>query len=188
LPHPPSKDSRIFGRTVFDLIQGDLTEQKVDAIVNAANSSLLGGGGVDGAIHRVAGPALLEACRKIASERGPLPPGEAVLTPGYALPSRFVIHTVGPVWAGGSRGERGILARCYQSVFTIGRSEGLRSIAFPSLATGAFGCPIGEAAPVALGTTLGEVLKGGSVESVRFVLWSRSDYAAYSQALEELRP
>ena len=183
-PAPPS--SRSFGGASLELSRGDLTRQEVDAIVNAANPSLLGGGGVDGAIHRVAGPALLEACRALVASRGRLAPGDAVLTPGFRAPARFVIHTVGPVWGGGSRGEPATLAHCYQSVLALARQEGLASIALPSISTGAYGCPIEEAAPVALRTVRDEVLKGGSVRLVRFVLWSEGDYDCYVRALGAL--
>ena len=170
----------------MELLQGDLTLQAVDAIVNAANSSLLGGGGVDGAIHRAAGPHLLEECRRVRAARGPLPPGEAVLTRGHALPSRFVIHTVGPVWSGGEEGEAAILACCYRNALRLAREEGLHSVAFPSISTGAFGYPVRKAAPVALGTIREEALAGRGVEHVLVVLWSAADCAAYADVLSGL--
>jgi O-acetyl-ADP-ribose deacetylase (regulator of RNase III) len=188
LPPPPGgfQASRTFGHTVLELVEGDLTRHGVDAIVNAANSSLLGGGGVDGAIHRAAGPRLAEECREVVASKGRLPPGEAVLTAGYALPSRFVIHTVGPVWFGGEKGEEQILARCYRSVLRLAAREGLRTVAFPSISTGAFGYPVRKAAPVALKTVREEVLRGGGLERVRFVLWNAADYEVYREALEDL--
>lgn len=129
------------------VIQADLTTLAVDVIVNAANTTLLGGGGVDGAIHRVAGPELLDCCRKL----GGCPTGEARITPGFRLPARYIIHAVGPVWYGGSRGEADLLASCYHRSFELARQHGLRRIAFPSISTGAYGYPKEAAARIALG-------------------------------------
>jgi O-acetyl-ADP-ribose deacetylase (regulator of RNase III) len=179
--------SRSFGESLLEIVQGDLTAQAVDAIVNAANSTLLGGGGVDGAIHRGGGPSILEECRVIRAARGLLPPGEAVLTTAGRLPARHVIHTVGPVWSGGQRGEPATLARCCRASLDLAARHALASVAFPSISTGAYGYPIEAAAPVALGT-IAEVLRAGgsSVRRVRCVLFSRSDLAAYRRALEAL--
>jgi O-acetyl-ADP-ribose deacetylase (regulator of RNase III) len=178
-------DPRSASSVRIELVQGDLTEQATDAIVNAANSSLLGGGGVDGAIHRAAGPELLETCRALARERGPLPPGEAVLTKAFRLKSRFVVHTVGPVWSGGGRDEALTLARCYRSVLGIAREHAFRSISFPSISTGAYGYPIAQAAPIAL-STVREMAGGTALDTVVFVLWGASDYATYARALAAL--
>ena len=142
---------------------GDITKQAVDAIVNAANERLLGGGGVDGAIHRAAGPELLVACRAIPEERPGVrcPTGEARITPGFALPARFVVHTVGPVWYGGHEGERELLASCYRSVLAIARAKDLRSIAFPAISCGVYGFPIELAAPIAV-REIRRALRSGS--------------------------
>ena len=164
------------------LTQGNLVHQRVDAIVNAANSSLLGGGGVDGAIHRAAGPELLEACRKLHGCR----PGEAKLTPGFRLPARFVLHTVGPVWRGGTSGEPEVLARCYRSALSLANAQGLRTVAFPSISTGAYGYPIAEAAPVALREMRAHLAGPTSVEAITVVLFSAEDLAAYQRALAAL--
>src|SRR5881394_4208847 len=129
---------RTFTEGRVRVVVGDITKQDVEAIVNAANSSLLGGGGVDGAIHRAGGPAILEECRAIRARRGPLPAGQAVATTGGELPARRVIHTVGPVWHGGGSGEAETLASCYRSSLALADEEGLGSVAFPSISTGAF--------------------------------------------------
>ena len=172
-------------------VQGDITRQDTDAIVNAANSSLMGGGGVDGAIHRAGGPAILEECKKIVAERGPLPTGHAVITTGGRLLARYVIHTVGPVWKGGARGEEELLRSCYRSALTLAQERGLHSVAFPSISTGAYGYPIEKAAPVAVAAVaewIRERAGSGplSLQEVRFVLFSEADYQVYRRALQEL--
>lgn len=177
---------RSFGRGRLELVQGDITRETTDAIVNAANSSLMGGGGVDGAIHRAGGPAILEDCKRIRAQRGPLPPGEAVLTTAGRLPSRHVIHTVGPIWHGGESGEPETLARCYRNSLTLAADQGLSSVAFPSISTGAYGYPVAAAAAVALATVRGALEAGSPVTLVRFVLFSAADLAAYQKALEAL--
>jgi O-acetyl-ADP-ribose deacetylase (regulator of RNase III) len=177
---------RRFGNTSVDLARGDITRETVDTIVNAANSSLLGGGGVDGAIHRAGGPTILEECRKIRDARGPLPAGEAVITGAGHLPCRYVIHTVGPVWQDGRSGEPETLARCYRNSLALAAEQGLKSLAFPSISTGAYGYPVAEAAAVALGTVRDVLQAGSPLEQVRFVLFTDSDLAVYRAALERL--
>ena len=180
------------GRTRLRLVPGDITRERVDAIVNAANPSLMGGGGVDGAIHRAGGPAILEECRRIVLERGRLPPGQAVITTGGRLPARYVIHTVGPVWHGGGRGEPETLASAYRESLALATREGLRTVAFPSISTGAYGYPVDMAARVALGEVVSILGKGTGLErgmgleEVRFVLFDRPTYEAYAAALAEL--
>jgi len=161
------------------LIKGDITLQQVDAIVNAANTSLLGGGGVDGAIHRAAGPTLLEECRTL----GGCPTGEARLTRGYNLPARWVIHTVGPVWVDGTQGERDLLARCYRSCLGIATSMGLRSVAFPSISTGAYGFPVEEASKIAVREILDFLRKNPAFESVVVVCFDQLTHACYTSAV-----
>jgi O-acetyl-ADP-ribose deacetylase (regulator of RNase III) len=165
------------------IVEGDLTVQPVDAIVNAANRTLLGGGGVDGAIHRAAGPELLDECRTL----GGCETGQAKITRGYGLPARWVIHTVGPVWRGGSHGEDDLLASCYRNALAVARQHGLKSIAFPSIATGAYGFPIGRAATIALHETARELREfPGALDEVVFVCYGHSDYQRYLEAAGRL--
>jgi O-acetyl-ADP-ribose deacetylase (regulator of RNase III) len=160
-------------------VEGDITTQRVDAIVNAANTTLLGGGGVDGAIHRAAGPQLLEECRTT----GGCPTGEARITKGYRLPARYVIHTVGPVWSGGGRGEPELLRSCYMSSLALAALHGVRSIAFPSISTGAYGYPIADAAQIAVQTVRESLAVPTTVQSVRFVCFSAGDLEVYRRLL-----
>ncbi len=173
--------------TVVRLVQGDITQQDTDAIVNAANPDLAPGGGVAGAIHRVGGPEVTEACARLRRERGPLPTGNAVITSGGALRAPWVIHTVGPVWHGGTGGEPELLASAYRSCLALARERGLRTVAFPSLSTGAYGYPLEQGAAVAVKAVIAELgeHKGNPAE-VRFVLFSARDLAAYATALGEL--
>jgi O-acetyl-ADP-ribose deacetylase len=166
--------------TQLEAVVGDITEQQVDAIVNAANTSLLGGGGVDGAIHRAAGPELLAACRRI----GGCPTGEARLTPGFRLPAKYVIHTVGPVWSGGSRGEADLLGCCYVGAIELAVEHGARSLAFPAISTGAYRFPRGAAARIAVAAVRGAVREPTPLELVRFVCFSAADLALYRRLLD----
>jgi O-acetyl-ADP-ribose deacetylase len=163
----------------IEIIQGDITNLDVDAIVNAANTSLLGGGGVDGAIHRTAGPKLLAECRTIGGCR----PGEAKITRGYDLPARFVIHTVGPIWRGGKHNEPETLANCYRHSLQLAVENGIKTIAFPAISCGAYGYPISEASQVALKTVRDFLAADDRIDKVTFVLWDEDIYDAYRQLL-----
>lgn len=173
--------------TTVCLVRGDITEQDTDAVVNAANPDLAPGGGVAGAIHRAGGVELTKACAEIRGKDGPLLTGEAVITPGGKLPAAWVIHTVGPVWHGGRGGEAELLARCYRSCLALACERGLRSITFPSLSTGAYGYPVQQAAPVALGAVAGFLReRPGCLDEVRLALFSTRDLGVYSHALSAL--
>jgi len=163
----------------IEIIHGDITTLEVDAIVNAANSTLLGGGGVDGAIHRAAGPELLAECRTL----GGCEPGEAKLTCGCRLPARFLIHTVGPVWTGGNRGEPQTLANCYRNSLQLAVENRIKTIAFPAISCGAYRYPIRQAAQIALETTKDFLGANDKIDKVFFVLWSEEIYEAYRQSL-----
>ncbi len=167
----------------IELRQGDLTTEEVDAIVNAANESLMGGGGVDGAIHRAGGPAILADCKAIVARQGPLPTGRAVATTGGNLKARHVIQTVGPIWYGGTRGEPGLLASCHVESVRAADDLGLGSIAFPAISTGVFGYPVDQAAATALTSTIPALRGARSVRLVRFVLFGRSALSAFEAAL-----
>jgi O-acetyl-ADP-ribose deacetylase len=165
--------------TTLKAVQADITTLEVDAIVNAANSSLLGGGGVDGAIHRRAGPDLLHECRLL----GGCETGEAKITGGYRLPARFIIHTVGPVWNGGIRGEAELLASCYRRSLEIAASRGLASIAFPAISTGIFGYPLRQASEIAVATSREFVSEPSSLREIIFCCFSTGDFQLYSELL-----
>jgi O-acetyl-ADP-ribose deacetylase (regulator of RNase III) len=178
----------VIGKTRLSLVQGDITQQQTDAIVNAANSSLMGGGGVDGAIHRAGGPAILEACKKIVAEIGRLPAGQAVITTGGNLWAKHVIHTVGPVWRGGDKGEPETLASAYRESLKRADEAGLQSVSFPSISTGVYGYPVDLAARVAVESTRAFLSQNTSLKQVVFVLFDSVTYGAYQQALENLSP
>ena len=163
----------------IDIVRGDITKLEVDAIVNAANTTLLGGGGVDGAIHRAAGAELLAECRTL----GGCEPGKAKITRGYCLPARFVIHTVGPIWKGGKHGEPETLADCYRNSLQLAVENGIKTIAFPAISCGAYGYPVEEAAQIAAKTTREFLAKADRLEKVIFVLWGDEIYDAYRQLL-----
>jgi O-acetyl-ADP-ribose deacetylase (regulator of RNase III) len=163
----------------------DITAETTDAIVNAANSSLLGGGGVDGAIHDAGGPAILADCRKIVSKIGQLPAGQAVITTGGQLGAKSVIHTVGPIYRDGIHGEAETLASCHRESIRLADEHGLRSLAFPAISTGAYGYPISEAAPIAISSTLDALTSATHVRTCRFVLFDLSTLRAYERAAEK---
>jgi O-acetyl-ADP-ribose deacetylase (regulator of RNase III) len=171
-------------QTRLSLIQGDITRQVTDAIVNAANSSLMGGGGVDGAIHHAGGPAILEECKQIVARQGRLPTGKAVITTGGNLKAKYVIHTVGPVWHGGNRGEPELLASAYRESLKLAAGRNLRSVFFPSISTGAYGYPVDKAARVALGAVISFLKEQPtSVKEVVFVLFDSGTLTSYTSAL-----
>ena len=167
----------------IELVPGDITAQAVDAIVNAANSTLLGGGGVDGAIHRAGGPAILEECRRL----GGCATGDAKATTAGELPARFVIHAVGPVWEGGGHREDELLASCHRRALEVAAELECRTVAFPAISTGAYGFPVERAAPIALQTTSRELERHPEIERVTFVLFSDGHVAAFERALSDLR-
>jgi O-acetyl-ADP-ribose deacetylase (regulator of RNase III) len=164
----------------IEVVKVDITTLAVDAIVNAANTTLLGGGGVDGAIHRAAGPELFDECYQI----GGCPTGEARLTKGHRLPARFVIHTVGPVWSGGDRGEPELLANCYRSVFGIAREKGIRSLAFPAISCGVYRFPVDRAVKIAVAETVAELVSSDAIQKVIFACFGDEIYQAYLKAVD----
>jgi O-acetyl-ADP-ribose deacetylase (regulator of RNase III) len=176
------------GNAIVRLVRGDITEMETEAIVNAANSSLMGGGGVDGAIHRRGGPKILEECKRIRATEWPqgLPTGKAVITSGGNLKARHVIHTVGPVWHGGNRGEPELLAQAYQNSLRLAVAKGLKTVAFPSISTGAYGYPIEDACRVALEAVKEFLEKEDSLDEVIFVLFSESAFEVYADKAEEV--
>ena len=176
------------GNAKIRIIRGDITEQETDAIVNAANSSLMGGGGVDGAIHRKGGPKILEECKRIRRTQWPngLPTGKAVITTGGNLKAKYVIHTVGPVWRGGKHGEAELLADAYRNSLKLAVSKGIRTISFPAISTGAYGYPMEEAAEVALKTVRDFLEAEDKLDEVVFVLFTESAYRVYERKAKEI--
>ncbi len=168
-------------REKIELVQGDITKLKVDAIVNAANSSLLGGGGVDGAIHRAAGPQLLEECRTLNG----CPTGEAKITNGYNLPAKFVIHTVGPVWHGGIRNEDELLSKCYKNSLDLAVENEIKTIAFPSISTGVYHFPIDRASAIAVRTVKRFLELNDSIDKVTFCTFSEGDHQTYLKKINQ---
>ena len=171
--------------SAIKLIQGDITQQQTDAIVNAANSSLMGGGGVDGAIHRAGGPEILKQCKEIVARQGQLPTGQAVITSAGNMKARYIIHTVGPIWHSGNRNEQQLLADAYHNSLKLATENNLKSISFPSISTGAYRFPIDQAAVVAL-KTVNAFLQNQPLDEVRFVLFSAADLAEAQKAYENL--
>jgi len=167
----------------IELLEGDITKQQVDAIVNAANSSLLGGGGVDGAIHRAAGPELLAECRTL----GGCPTGSAKITKGYNLPARYVIHAVGPRYRDGKHGEPELLASCYRTALQLAAEHGCRTVAFPAISCGVYGYPMEQAARIAIETTAGFLADDDRIERVRFVLFGQAAFETFHSVFEELK-
>jgi O-acetyl-ADP-ribose deacetylase (regulator of RNase III) len=165
------------------ILEADITQLSVDAIVNAANTSLLGGGGVDGAIHRAAGPGLLAECRTL----GGCPTGHAKITKAYRLPASFVVHTVGPVWHGGSQNEPQLLASCYRSCFALGREHNLRTIAFPAISCGIYGYPISQAVAIATREIFAELSANHSIEKVILACFNQDIFTAYQRALDHFK-
>jgi len=171
------------GSSILEIVQGDITRQDTEAIANAANARLAGGGGVDGAIHRAGGPAIMAACRKI----GGCPTGHAVLTTGGNLKAKYVIHAVGPVYRGGGKGEAGLLKNAYLSCLKIASEKGIKSIAFPSISTGVYGYPLEEGSRIALTTCRNYLSKHPEIERVRFVLFGETNYRTYEKTLKTLQ-
>jgi O-acetyl-ADP-ribose deacetylase (regulator of RNase III) len=182
------RDKFRIGKATVRLVIGDITEMETDAIVNAANSSLMGGGGVDGAIHRRGGPKILEECKKIRATEWPqgLPTGKAVITSGGNLKAKHVIHTVGPVWRGGNRGEAELLAQAYQNSLRLAVAKGLKTVAFPSISTGAYGYPVEEACRVALKAVKDFLEKEDNLAEVVFVLFSEGALEVYLDEAKEV--
>ena len=176
--------TKIINKAKLSIIKGDITQQTTDAIVNAANSGLMGGGGVDGAIHRAGGPAILEECKQIVSRQGSLPTGKTVITTAGNMKTKHLIHTVGPIWHGGNRGEAGLLASAYRESLKLAAENNLTSISFPSISTGAYGYPVDEAARVALKAVASFLPETTSIKEVIFVLFDSRTFDTYSSALQ----
>ncbi len=177
-----------FGSTEIVLKRGDITQEVVDVIVNAANSSLLGGGGIDGAIHRSGGPAILEECREIRARQGGCPTGEAVITGAGRLRARHVVHTVGPVWRGGNEGEPELLHSAYRNSLSLAAEHGASTIAFPSISTGVYGYPVEKAARITLDAVREWTMEREEFQEIRLVLFSDGDLEVYEKTAAELMP
>ena len=173
-------------QSVLSLIQGDITRQATDAIVNAANSGLMGGGGVDGAIHRAGGPAILEECKRIVARQGRLPAGQAVITTAGNMKSKHVIHTVGPIWGGGNHGEPELLASAYRESLKLAAENKLVSVSFPSISTGIYGYPVDKAAVIAINEVVSFLSALTSIKEVIFVLFDNHTYETYANALRDI--
>ena len=173
-------------QTTLALVRGDITRERVDAIANAANERLMGGGGVDGAIHRAGGPAIMAECSAIRAKQGGCPTGRAVITTGGNLPAKYVIHTVGPIWRGGTAGEPELLASCYRESLRLAVEHGIKTIAFPSISTGVYGYPIAQAAVIALNAVKQFLEEHDDLDDVRFVLFDDVTYDAYKNALADM--
>lgn len=171
-----------YKNSIVNIVEGDITKIKVDAIVNAANNTLLGGGGVDGAIHRAGGPKILEECKKI----GGCPTGEARITTAGKMPSKYVIHTVGPVYKGGNKGEEELLYDAYYNSLKLAKENNLKSIAFPSISTGVYGYPIDEASNIAIQAVMDFIDKENFMEEINFVLFNKNDFLLYKNKLDDL--
>ncbi|NLW60416.1 MAG: O-acetyl-ADP-ribose deacetylase [Firmicutes bacterium] len=171
----------------IEVIQGDITKVEVDAIVNAANSTLLGGGGVDGAIHRAGGPEILAACKRIREQQGGCPTGEAVITTAGRLPAKYVIHTVGPVWRGGGQDEPRLLANCYRNSLALAVENAVTTIAFPNISTGVYRFPKEQAAEIALQTVVEFLKADAQIKKVIFVCFDRENYEIYQSKINELK-
>ncbi len=177
---------KIVNQARLSITRGDITQQATDAIVNAANSTLMGGGGVDGAIHQAGGPDILAECKQIVSRQGRLPTGRAVITTAGHMKARHVIHTVGPIWHGGRQGEAGLLASAYRESLKLAAENNLTGIAFPSISTGAYGYPVDEASRIALKTVVSFLRETTSIKEVVFVLFDPRTFDAYALALQEI--
>ena len=178
-----SENTVIINKSRLSIMQGDITLQATDAIVNAANSGLMGGGGVDGAIHRAGGPAILEDCKRIVARQGRLPTGQAVITTAGNMKARHVIHTVGPIWRGGGQGEPGLLASAYWESLKLAADNNLGSVSFPSISTGVYGYPVDKASGIALKTVAAFLSQNKSIKEVIFVLFDVRTYEVYAKAL-----
>ncbi len=178
-------ETKINGKTL-SIIKGDITNQKTEVIVNAANSSLMGGSGVDGAIHRAGGPAILEECKKIVEKQGRLPASKAVITTGGSLKAKYVIHTVGPIYKDGNQNEAETLRNCYLNSLRVAKENGIKTISFPSISTGAYRYPVKSASQIALKAVIDFLNENNEVSEVVFVLFDDKTYRVYAEALSEL--